>query len=64
MCWGIKLKEITYLIYIIFWESLIFGGIGYAVFFRGFSGWWFLAAIFIGGLAYTPERWIWGIPKL
>jgi hypothetical protein len=52
------MKELTYLIYIIFWEGMIFGGTGYVVFSMGFSGWWFLIAIFIGGCAYPPERWI------
>lgn len=57
------MSYITYLIYIILWESLIFGGIGYAVFWLGFSGWWILAAIFVGGCAYSPERWIHGVKK-
>ena len=43
------MKEVTYLIYIIFWESLIFGGTGYIVFGLGYSGWWLLAAVFLGG---------------
>ena len=52
------MKYITYLIYIILWESLIFGGVGYAVFWLNHSGWWILAAVFIGGLAYSPQKWI------
>ncbi|MDO9402054.1 MAG: hypothetical protein Q7T46_11505 [Polaromonas sp.] len=54
------MKELTYLIYIIFWESLIFGGTGYAVFVLDRSGWWFLLALFIGGTAYSPLKWIHG----
>ena len=57
------MKYLTYLIYIVFWESLVFGGIGYAVFVLNRSGWWLLAAIFIGGCAYSPLKWIHGIGK-
>jgi hypothetical protein len=51
---------ITYLIYIIFWELLIFGGTGYAVFVLDHSGWWFLLAALLGGAAYSPKKWIHG----
>lgn len=54
------MKEVTYLIYIIFWEAMIFGGTGYAVFALHRSGWWFLLAIIIGGCAYSPKKWIHG----
>jgi hypothetical protein len=54
------MKEITYLIYIIVWELLIFGGIGYAVFVLGHSGWWFVMAFFLGASAYSPMKWIHG----
>lgn len=54
------MREITYLIYIVIWESMIFGGTGYAVFVLDRSGWWFLLATLIGGCAYPPERWIHG----
>jgi hypothetical protein len=57
---GIEMKALTYLIYIILWEGLIFGGTGYVVFWRGQSGWWFLAAFFIGCCAYKPTQWIHG----
>jgi hypothetical protein len=57
------MREITYLIYILLWEGMIFGGTGYAVFGLGYSGWWVLAAAFLGGCAYPPERWIYGINK-
>jgi hypothetical protein len=57
------MKEITYLIYIVFWESLVFGGIGYAVFFQDRSGWWFLLAILLGGMVYSPLKWIHGVPN-
>jgi len=55
------MREVTYLIYIILWESLIFGGTGYAVFVLDHSGWWMLAAVVIGGTAYSPLKWIHGI---
>lgn len=54
------MREITYLIYILCWEGLIFGGAGYAVFWLDRSGWWFLAALIIGGCAYSPLKWIHG----
>ena len=54
------MKYATYLIYIVFWESLVFGGTGYAVFVLGHSGWWMLAAAILGGLAYSPLKWIHG----
>jgi hypothetical protein len=57
------IKCVTYLIYIIFWEGLIFGGTGYAVFHLGHSGWWMLAAVIIGGCAYSPLKWIHGQDK-
>ena len=57
------MKYLTYLIYIIFWESLVFGGCGYAVFVLGHSGWWFLLAIFIGASAYSPAKWIYGMAE-
>ena len=55
--------NLTYLIYIIFWELLVFGGAGYAVFFLNHSGWWFLAALIIGGCAYKPREWIYVLPR-
>lgn len=54
------MKYLTYLIYIVLWEGLIFGGAGYAVFVLGHSGWWMLAAFCIGCMATSPGRWIHG----
>ena len=51
------MKEITYLIYIIVFETLIWGGTGYAVFFLGRSGWWFLLALIVSSAAYSPYHW-------
>ena len=47
----------TYMIYIIFWESLTIGGCAYLIFFKGYSGWWFILAILLSTLAYSPEKW-------
>ena len=55
-----RMKYVTYLIYIVLWEALIFGGAGYSVFVLGHSGWWMLAAVFIGSFAYSPAKWIHG----
>lgn len=54
------MKYLTYLIYIVLWEGLVFGGTGYVVFVLGHSGWWFALAIFLGGSAYSPLKWIHG----
>lgn len=54
------MKYLTYLIYIVLWEGLIFGGIGYAVFVLGHNGWWMLFALLVGGMAYSPLKWIHG----
>lgn len=54
------MREITYLIYIIFWGTLVFGGTGYVVFVLDNSGWWFALALVIGGSAYSPLKWIHG----
>jgi hypothetical protein len=51
------MKYVTYLIYIVLFESLIFGGVGYAVFVLGHSGWWFVFALFVSSAAYTPSKW-------
>jgi hypothetical protein len=54
------MKYLTYLIYVMFWEGMIFGGTGYAVFVLGHSGWWFALAVFLGAQAYGPLKWIHG----
>jgi hypothetical protein len=48
---------ITYLIYIVFYESLILGGCVYVVFFLNRSGWWFLLAVLLSSSAYSPAQW-------
>jgi len=51
------MSALTYLAYIVFWESLTLGGCAYLVFWRKASGWWFALAVILSGLAYTPEQW-------
>lgn len=48
---------LTYLIYLLVWESLVIGGCAYVVFWRGQSGWWFLLAVILSSGAYSPEKW-------
>ena len=55
------MKYLTYLIYIVFWETLVIGGCGYAVFVLGFTGWWFVLAVILGSVAYSPLKWIYGV---
>lgn len=57
------MSEITYLIYIVFWESMTIGGASYVVFWLNYSGWWILVGLFMSGCAYKPERWIHGKEK-
>ena len=48
---------ITYLIYIIFWESLVLGGGVYLIFFKGHSGWWIIIVLMLSAAAYKPQSW-------
>ena len=52
------MKSLTYLIYILAWESMVLGGAYYAVFILNRSGWWFLLAVLLSGAAYKPQNWI------
>jgi hypothetical protein len=52
------IKYVTYLIYILSFEAIVLGGIGYAVFVLGFSGWWFALAVALSFCAYKPSDWI------
>lgn len=47
----------TYLVYIVFWESLTLGGCAYLVFWRKACPLWFLLAIFLSSHAYSPAQW-------
>ena len=55
------MKYLTYLIYIVCYESLVIGGTAYVVFWLGHSGWWFLLTALLSGAAYKPERRIHGV---
>ena len=48
---------ITYLIYIIFWESLCLCGGAYMVIHFDRSGWWMLLAVVCGGACFKPHTW-------
>jgi hypothetical protein len=54
------MRYVTYLVYIILYQSLVLGGTGYAVFVLGHSEWWFVFAAFLSGAAYSPAKWIHG----
>ena len=54
------MNAVTYLIYIIFWETLMWAGTGYAVFVLGASGWWFALTLPVACMAYKPLQWIHG----
>ena len=54
------MKYLTYLIYILLFESMVLGGIGYAVFVLDHNGWWMLLAVFLSASAYSPTKWIHG----
>lgn len=51
------MKTMTYFLYIILWEGFILGGCAYIVFWKGFSGWWFLLAVLLSGSPYSPSKW-------
>jgi len=57
------MKYFSYLVYIIFWESLCWIGGGYVVFILNHSGLWFVPIFFLACSAYKPLQWIHGIPK-
>jgi hypothetical protein len=50
---------ITYLIYVIAYETLTLGGCGYVVFILGYSGGWFALACLLSARTYTPSKWRW-----
>lgn len=54
------MREITYLIYIIFWECFVLGGGAYVVFVLDRSAWWMILAVALAGCAYRPSMWIHG----
>lgn len=59
------MKAVTYLIYIVIYETLVLGGTAYVVFWLGHSGWWFVLAALMSGSAYPPSSWVklWNDPS-
>lgn len=51
------MRFITFLIYIVFYESLCLGGCAYIVFFKDQSPWWFVLAGYFSACAYSPKKW-------
>ena len=51
------MRALTYLIYIIFWESLVLGGSIYLYGWQGWSGWWVVLGIYLSTSAYSPKKW-------
>jgi hypothetical protein len=51
------MKQLTYLIYFMYWEGLTFGWISYAVFGLGYSEWYMILAVMLGCWVIKPERW-------
>lgn len=52
-----KFITITYMVYIILYNSLIVGGFGYVVFWRGENPWWMLLAFLLSNATYSPKKW-------
>ena len=52
-----KMRALTYLIYIIFWESLVLGGSIYLYGWQEWSGWWVVLGILLSTMAYSPKKW-------
>ncbi|MBC8438515.1 MAG: hypothetical protein H8D87_02375 [Deltaproteobacteria bacterium] len=56
-----KINLITFTIYSILYELIIWGLFGWAIFIEGHSGWWVLVAILISGSQLKPKHF--GITK-
>lgn len=52
------MKEFTYLLYLIFYLTLTFGVLSYAVFVLGYSGWWMILAVVLNYTTYSPSSWM------
>jgi hypothetical protein len=52
------MRELTYLIYILGYETLVLGGCGYVTFGLGHSNWWWVLAVVLSGSAYKPGKWM------
>ena len=51
-----KTKLITFTIYSILFESIVWGLFGWAVFIKGHSGWWVLVALLLSGAQLKPKH--------
>lgn len=52
---SIRMKYVAGAIYCVILDSLIWGGIGYAVFWLNRSGWWFAFAVLASSCVGVPE---------
>ncbi|MEX3690801.1 hypothetical protein AB3X91_11850 [Paraburkholderia sp. BR14263] len=50
------MKVIAFAIYSIFFEAIVWGIFGYAVFWQGHSGWWALLAVFVSSRQMRPKH--------
>lgn len=48
---------VTYLIYVLAYETLTLGGTAYAVFVLNHSGWWFVLGVVLSSGCFMPKRW-------
>ena len=39
---------IVWIVCVLLWDIFLFGGTSYLVFYKGFSGWWFVLAVLCG----------------
>lgn len=46
---------VCFTVYTIFYEAIIWGCFGYAVFFKDYSSWWILVAILVSGCQLRPK---------
>lgn len=53
----LSIGYITYLIYILLYEGMIWGGFFYAVFFLQASVYWWILAVVASAAAYKPSDW-------
>jgi hypothetical protein len=50
-------RALTYLLYILAWEGMVWGGFVWLVIAHQWSAWWCLLAILLSAGACTPEKW-------
>lgn len=47
----------SYMIYLVFYETLTIGGTAWVVFIQGQSGWWWILGVIFSAGCIKPERW-------